>query len=135
MIEGGQVIVPLASGEFDVFNQKDGKGMPSPTSPASPSSPAAPGAPAAAAASAPPGAAAAQLLGLVISGTKLVPPLVVAASPDDPQLLRVTLGSDDVLTVTSFQREKKPETPPYPGNWFTLPPRDRGDATAPFLTL
>jgi hypothetical protein len=61
---------------------------------------------------------------MVSSGTKLVPPLLLGGPPAAPLLLRVTLGSDDVLTVTAFERLKKFEMPflPFPGGWIQLGP-------------
>jgi outer membrane protein assembly factor BamB len=110
ILDGGQVIVPLSSGELDVFDERDGKPMPSPTGSsgtaaragggAAPASAPAPGAPL------PPGA--------VAAGTRLIPPLVLAGPEDAPLLLRVTLGSDDVLTVTAFQRDTV-EVRTFPG--------------------
>ncbi len=113
VIDGGEVIVPLSSGELAMFSQRDGKPVPSPTAPPNPpagGSP--PGAPVPPAAAAAPASVVAAIRQLLLPGTRLVPPLVKAGSDDEPQLLRVTLGSDDVLTVSSFQREKKPATAP-----------------------
>jgi outer membrane protein assembly factor BamB len=38
-------------------------------------------------------------------GVSMVPPVVLAGPPDKPQLIRVTMGADQVQTVTSYKRK------------------------------
>jgi outer membrane protein assembly factor BamB len=38
-------------------------------------------------------------------GVSMVPPVVLAGPPDKPQLIRVTMGADQVQTVVSFKRK------------------------------
>jgi len=47
-------------------------------------------------------------------GNSLVPPLLAAGVPGTPQLLRLTLGSDEVLTLSSFKRVVPPAPVPKP---------------------
>jgi hypothetical protein len=139
IVENGQVVVPLISGDLAIFSQKDGKVVSQATAP-----PAVPGgAPAGAAAAAPPAgppgagptasaappapaAAAPPVPGFgpgatLVTGTprgsegiRLAAPLVLAEGPETPELLRVTLGADTVHTVTAFRRAKKPDKPADP---------------------
>ena len=88
LLESGQLIVPLGSGEFTVLEPKEGKSvLPKPAVPAVPAVPV-PAAPKAG------------------EGTKLAAPLVLAGTTDAPQLLRVTIGPDALYTLTSFRRDK-----------------------------
>jgi hypothetical protein len=41
-------------------------------------------------------------------GNSLIPPLLITGAPGAPQLLRLTLGSDAVLTLVSFKRAVPP---------------------------
>jgi len=54
------------------------------------------------------GSALAALPGKLTAGNLLVPPLVTTGAPGSPQLLRLTLGSDAVLTLVSFKRAVSP---------------------------
>jgi outer membrane protein assembly factor BamB len=143
-IDEGEVIVPLSTGELAFFSQRDGKRMrPQAAVPGREGAPARggtpgregargrgapagaaanPSAPAGAPAAAPPGPTSAigALLRALLPGTRLVPPLVLTGSGDARWLLRVTLGSDDVMTVAAFEREKKDPTPP-PGSQAPTP--------------
>ena len=157
-IEGGEVIVPMSSGELAFFNQRDGKPVKPAGAPAAPTgargrgagtppaatpppagSPAA--GPPAGAPPTPPSAPAAPpatiagmigaLLQALVPGTRLVPPLVVAGPDGAAQLLRVTLGSDDLVTVASFEREGKTDATPPGGSRGSEPaPRPAPAKTA-----
>jgi outer membrane protein assembly factor BamB len=96
IVEGGQVIVPLDDGHIMAFSQKERKRMPSPTAPAAP--------PAGTPPAAQPAAAPALAPQPLAPGSRLAAPLVLTGPAEAPQLLRVTLGADDVHTVTAFQR-------------------------------
>jgi outer membrane protein assembly factor BamB len=136
VIDGGQVIVPLASGEIAVFDQKTGKVLRSPTSVPPPGSPEATAA-AAAATAAPTAAPSGGIVpplppppvtATVAPGTRLAPPLVVTGPSDAPVLLRVILnpGSDHI--VTAFERTKPAPPAPPPGDAATPPGQTAGTA-------
>jgi outer membrane protein assembly factor BamB len=128
VIDGGQIIVPLYSGELTVFNQRDGKPLPSPTAAPTPNAAAPPPPPPPPATLAPgvaPPVAPTPVIAAPPAGTRIAAPLVVTGPIDAPVLLRVTLtaGSDHI--VTAFEREKPPP-PPSP----STPAAQSGD-TAP----
>jgi outer membrane protein assembly factor BamB len=110
VINGGQVIVPLASGELMVFDQRDGDRMASPTAPSAASPVAAPAAPV------PPGApapgASVPAVGQPAAGTRLASPLLIAGAPGAPVLLRFTLDPAGDHIVTAFEREPPPADAP-----------------------
>jgi hypothetical protein len=75
-VDGPELILPLSSGEVDIFAVKDGKSLSK--LPAPPSG----------------------------QGARLVPPVLVAGRPDDPRLLRLMLAPDASQTLTSFRHER-----------------------------
>jgi outer membrane protein assembly factor BamB len=77
IVDRQQVILPLASGDIVILAEKDGKPL------------------------APLGA---QKPG---QGIRLSTPLVVGGPPGAPQLLRLTMGTDQVETLTSYRRDVK----------------------------
>jgi outer membrane protein assembly factor BamB len=134
VMEGGNVIVPLESGDLMFFTQKDGK----PVRPTVPTPATAAGAANAGPPPPPPEAKVAPRLARFLAlppldgitpdgvatpfvtpihaampsppGTALKAPLLLAGPPNAQMLLKVTVGPDAVHTVTAFERDKRIDT-------------------------
>jgi outer membrane protein assembly factor BamB len=112
IIEGGQIMVPLESGDIMAFGQKERQRLPSPTTPAAAAAapgppPAAPATPSPAPSANPPDLEPQPLT----PGSRLAAPVILTGPVEAPYLLRATLGADDVHTVTAFQRQAPPPPP------------------------
>lgn len=146
LIEGGEVIVPLESGDLRFFRQKDGElyippapvvAAPAPTTPPPPSGPARVAArfPLFTTLPAPDGethdggvafANPTHAAAPSPAGSSLKAALLLAGPPAAPVLLKVTIGPDAVHTVTAYERDKRLNTRTCVFEWASCESRTLG---------